>query len=445
MRNVLQDSSRAVQFIRTGIWRMRITDLSGRKSFLLRVVRILVLAVREFVIDRCSLRAASLTYYSLLSVVPTVALAFAIAKGFGFEKLLRHQIEEAFPAQEEVRERIIEFSNSLIQTTQGGMIAGIGIIILFYTVVQVLNSMELSFNDIWNVKKARSWVRKFTDYFSILLIAPILITMAGSVTITLHTQLTHLIQSVALLAYLSSPLNFLLRMIPYALVWILFTLVYAIVPNTKVRPLSAIVAGFVAGTMYQLTQWAYINFQVGVAKYNAIYGSFAALPLFLVWLHLSWLIVMFGSELSFAIQNVDRYEFEPDYLHVSPFFEKLLCLKVAFLIIRRFSLGQEPLAAADISEALRVPLPLVDRALEALTGSGTFLEVHEDCGDEPVYLPARDIHELSVSGTLQALEHRGVDDMPIMKSPEWKRLDEILTRFQETTAGSGADRLLKDL
>ncbi len=445
MRDVVQDLSRAGHFITTGIWRMRLTDLSGRKSFLLRIVRVLVLAVREFIRNRCTLRAASLTFYSLLSVVPAVAMAFGIAKGFGFEKVLRNQIEKAFPAQEEVRERILEFATSLIQNTQGGMIAGIGVIILFYTVVKVLNSMELSFNDIWNVKKARSWVRKFTDYLSILLIAPILITMAGSVTITIHTQLTRLTESVALLGYISSPLFFLVRMIPYGLIWILFILVYIIIPNTKVKPLSAIVAGCVAGTMYQLTQWGYINFQVGVSKYNAIYGSFAALPLFLIWLHLSWLIVMFGAELAFASQNVDKYEFEPDYLRVSPFFEKLLCLKIGHLLIKRFSEGDKPLGAPDISQTLRVPLPLVHRILNALGESGTFSEYQTDNGDEPVYVPARDIHSLTVSGILNALDHRGVDDMPIMKSPEWERLDEILHRFQDTAINSGEDMLLKDL
>ncbi len=445
MEKIGQSASRAVHFMKTGIWRIRLTDLSGRRSILIRIVRVLVLAVREFISDRCTLRAASLTFYTLLSIVPAVAMAFGIAKGFGFEKLLRTQIDKAFPAQEEVRERIMEFSTSLIQNTQGGMIAGIGVIVLFYTVVKVLNSMEYSFNDIWQVRKARSWVRKFTDYFSILLIAPILVTMAGSVTITVHTQLTRLMESVTLLGYISSPLFFLVRMIPYCLVWILFTLVYIIIPNTKVKIGSALAAGFVAGTAYQFTQWAYINFQVGVSKYNAIYGSFAALPLFLIWLHLSWLIVLFGAELSFASQNVDEYEYEPDYLRVSPFFEKLLALKIGYLVIKNFSEGAHPLSALEISSTLKIPHPLTRRTLKALTDSGNFTEFRTDNGEQSVYLPSRDIHTLTVSKVLGDLEHRGVDDIPVMKTPEWEKLDDMLRTFQEIVKTSGADRLLKDI
>jgi membrane protein len=445
MWKIAEVSSGVLRFMKTGVWRMRLTDLSGRRSFFIRLVRILVLAVRGYLADRCGLRAASLTFYSMLSVVPAVAMAFGIAKGFGFERMLKNQIERAFPAQEEIRERIMEFSTSLIQDTQGGMIAGIGVIVLFYTVLKVLNSMEVSFNDIWQVRKARSFVRKFTDYFSILLIAPVLVAMAGSLTITLHTQLERLTRSVALLQYISSPLFFLVRTIPYGLVWILFTLVYIIIPNTKVRIPSALIAGVAAGTAYQITQWAYINFQVGVSKYNAVYGSFAALPLFLIWLHLSWLFVMFGAELAFAIQNVDRYEYEPDYLRISPHSEKLLSLKTAYLVIRNFSQGHSPLGAPAISDLLSIPLPVAQDTLRALSEGGVLSEFRTDEGEDPVYVPSRDIHALTVSGVLSALEHRGVDDLPVSKSPEWKRLDEILHTFEEIAGTSRADRLLKDI
>jgi len=445
MANLGHRASGAFHFMKTGIWRMRLADLSGRRSLLVRLARILVLAVREFVNDRCTLQAASLTFYTLLSIVPVMAMAFGIAKGFGVEKLLQAQIESAFAAQEEVRDRILEFSTSLIQSTQGGMIAGIGVIVLFYTVVMVLSSMENSFNGIWKVRKARSWIRKFTDYFSILLIAPILVAMAGSVTITLHTQLTRLAQSVSLLQVLSSPLFFFVRMLPYGLVWILFTLVYIIIPNTKVRIGSALAAGVVSGTAYQVTQWAYINFQVGVSKYNAIYGSFAALPLFLVWIHLSWLLVLFGAELAFSIQNVGEYELEPDSRRLSPFFEKLLALKVGYLIVQGFARGDRPLCASEISARLKIPHPLVRRALTALTDSGNFTEYRHDDSEQPVVAPSRDIHTLTVSRVLADLDHRGVEDLPVMKTPEWKKLDATLHAFQEAVRTSGADRLLKDI
>ena len=434
-----------IPFVKTDIWNLRLDRLPPGKAFLAGQLRVLLLTITGFVRDKCSLKAASLTFYSLLSIVPAVALALGIAKGFGFEKLLNKQIMEAFPGQVEVRDRIIEFSHSLIENTQGGMIAGVGILILFWTVLRVLISIESSLNDIWKIRKSRPFVRKFSDYFSVMLIAPVLVILSSSATIYITTAITDMTDRIVLLGYFSSIIFFLMKIIPYFLVWILFTLVYILMPNTKVNPRSAFIAGVVAGTIYQLTQWGYINFQVGVSKYNAVYGSLAALPLFLVWLHLSWLIVLFGAEMAFASQNVHRYEAESDYLAMSPLLETLISLRIAHLITKTFSEGMKPLTDSRIADSLELPFSLVHRKLKILIDSGLFAEFRVAETDEPVYQPARDIQLFSVNYVLDALEHNGTETLPVTGTGEWKALYETLQSFSREIDKSPSNRLLKDI
>ncbi|MGD2099773.1 MAG: YihY/virulence factor BrkB family protein, partial [Desulfobacterales bacterium] len=296
---------RVIDFIRVDIWRIRLADLPFGKSFLIKQLRIIILAIRGFDEDKCFVRASSLTFYTLLSVVPVVAMFFGVAKGFGFEKILEKRLYANFRGQEEIIEKVITFSSSLLQETKGGIIAGIGLAVLFWSALKVLNHIERSFNDIWEIKTGRSWGRKFSDYLAIMLISPLFIIMSGSATVFITTQVEQITQRIALLGMFSPFISFMLNFLPYILVWMLFTFLYVLMPNTKVQFKAGLVGGVVAGTLYQIAQWAYISFQIAAAKYNAIYGSFAALPLFLMWLQISWWIVLFGAELSFANQNVD--------------------------------------------------------------------------------------------------------------------------------------------
>ncbi|MBW2492543.1 MAG: YihY/virulence factor BrkB family protein, partial [Deltaproteobacteria bacterium] len=331
--------TRAIEFFTADIWRVRLEDLPFGKSFLIKQLRIIILTLRGFDEDRCFFRASSLTFYTLLSIVPVAAMLFGVAKGFGFEKLLRKEIFERFPgeAQQEVLTKVIEFAESMLEATKGGLIAGIGLIVLFWSVIKVLSYIETSLNDIWEIKQNRTWGRKFSDYLAVMILSPLLIIVSSSATVFITTQVTQLTNKIELLGMIS-PLIFLsFKLIPYVLVWILFSVIYILMPNTKVNLKAGIVAGIVAGTIFQIVQWGYISFQVGTARYNAIYGSFAALPLFLMWVQVSWWVVLFGAELSFANQNVATYEYEPDSSRVSPAFKKLLTLQVAHLLIRNFS------------------------------------------------------------------------------------------------------------
>lgn len=437
--------SKFFAFLRVDIWRIRLADLPFGKSFLIRQLRVVILALRGYDEDRCVLRASSLTFYTLLSIVPVAAMFFGIAKGFGFEKRLEKELFEKFAGQEEILSQIINFSNSMLEQTKGGLIAGIGMLVLFWSVLKVLGHIEMAFNDIWGIKEQRSWGRKFSDYLSIMLISPILVLMSGSVTVFITTQVEQITQRVALLGVFSPLISFLVKLMPYVLIWVLFTILYIIMPNTKVNFKAGLFGGVVAGTLYQIAQWAYISFQVGAAKYNAIYGSFAALPLFLMWLQISWWIVLFGAELSFANQNVHTYEYEPDCLNISPGFKKLLTLQVAHLLVRNFSDGAKPLTYAQISNRLDMPVRLVHNIIFDLVESGLISEIKTKADKEFAYQPARDINMLTIKYVLEALERIGTDTVPVAKTEEYRALSAALKNFSDAMESSPANKLLKNI
>jgi membrane protein len=445
MAEILALKAKIIDFMRVGIWRIRAKDLSRKKYFFIKQLRILLLATRGFAKDKCPLSASALTFYSILSIVPVVAMAFGIAKGFGFQKLLEKELLGKFQGQEEVMNRVVAFAHSLLENTKGHLIASFGILFLLWTVIKLLSQIERSFNDIWEVKSPRTYGRKFSDYLSIMLISPILFILSSSVTVFITTQIKVITQRVELIGMFSPVIFFMLKFIPYGLIWILFIFIYILMPNAKVNFSSGLIAGVIAGTIYQIAQWAYITFQVGMARYNAIYGSFAALPLFLIWIQLSWLIVLFGAEISYAYQYVDTYDFEPDRRSISPAFNKLLSLHISRLIISTFLKADPPLSAINISKTLQIPIRMVQQILDELVEAGILSDTETKENKKMSYQPARDINAITINSVIDALEQKGVDNIPIAQTAELKRLSEALKTLNDEIDKSPANRLLKDI
>ncbi|MDD5745740.1 MAG: YhjD/YihY/BrkB family envelope integrity protein [Candidatus Omnitrophica bacterium] len=437
--------AKIIAFFKTDIWRIRLRTLSRTQALLLKPLMIILLSLRSFDEDKCQLRASALTYYSLLSIVPIVAMAFGIAKGFGFEAILQNVLLEKFPGQEQVITQVIGFAHALLENTKGGMIAGIGVAVLFWTVIKVLGNIEQSFNDIWGIIKARSIGRKFSDYLSMMLICPVLFIIASGVTVMITSRLTSIVEKIALLGGMSSMIIMSLQILPFVVMWVLFSFLYVFMPNTKVYLKSGIVGGIIAGTLYQAVQWAYIAFQVGVAKYNAIYGSFAALPLFLAWLQISWLIVLFGAEISFVRQNLENYEFEPDCLRVSPWFKKLLTVRITQVIVKNFAAGVAPWTATRISHELEIPIRLVRQILYELVEAGIILETKESGGDGTGYQPARSSENVTIQDILETMERHGIDTIPVRQSEELKKISSALETFAVAGKKSPANARLTDI
>jgi membrane protein len=400
-----------ITFFTTGIWQLPLEGLPFIKTYSIRCLRIIVLAVRKFIQHDSSKTATMLTYYSLLNIVPVFAVVFAMAKGFGLQKFVVKQIVEMAEKanwQASVTDQIISFAESVLTQAKGGVIAGVGIVLLLWTVISILGKIEDSFNIIWEVKKPRTLMRKFTDYLTILLIAPVLLAISSSITIVATGSIKTIVQNIELLGAFSSVIFLLLKVLPYFTMWLLLTAVYLIMPNEKVPIRSGVIGAVVAGTIFQIVQLIYIKFQIGVATQSAIYGSFAALPLFLGWLQISWMIMLFGVEIAHANEHYETFGFHPDYGRVGSASRKFLVIRIYHLLVKKFAAGEKPLTLLEIAHLLKIPVSFVREILSELSAKGLVVEIAKGIRKETSFQPGRTIEEITVKEVLDAYE-RGED------------------------------------
>ena len=421
--------ARTIRFVTYDIWRITENEVSGLKEIYINIIKTVILAVRGFQSENLQTKASALTYSTLLSIVPLLAVLLGIAKGFGF--------------QGTVRQELFDFVESYLAQAQGGVIIGVGLILLFYTVINLISSVEDTFNDIWQIQKSRPWYRKISDYLALFLVLPVLMTASSGLSIFMST-----LQNSFLGQYLFfTPLvELFLHIAPYIITTLAFTGLYVSLPNTKVRFVNGLVAGFIAGCAFQLFQFIYISGQIWVSKYNAIYGSFAALPLLLLWLQLSWLICLFGAELSYASQNVKKFSFERDSKSISRRYKDFLTLLIASLIVKRFVKGEKPYTADELSDAYRIPIRITTQILYLLTELNIIIEVNYGNDDRVAYYqPAIDVNKITVSYLLTRMDEYGSENFKIdtskLFSKEWK----ALLKTREDMIKANDNILLKDL
>ncbi|MCS7004966.1 MAG: YihY/virulence factor BrkB family protein [Cytophagales bacterium] len=406
------------QFLERDLWHVQIDKISKEKAILIRILRTIVLASRGFKETQCVLRASALTLFSLLSIVPILALGFGIAKGFGLEKNLRIALRSKFVGQEELFNKLMQFSMASLKNTRGDIIAGVGLIVLIFIVMRMLHNVEGTFNAIWKVTKPRSLARKLTDYLAIMMITPIMIIFSSSITVYIHTGLKNITNKTEnFLSFLDPILLFTYDLLPLLLIWLLISINYIIIPNTNVNFKSAFLAGFLTAIAYHITQWAYIKFQVGVATYNAIYGSFAALPLFIIWLQISWIIILFGAEIAFAHQNSYKYEFEKESLQLSIYSRKKLALLIMHHIIKNFQEGKPAMNLTELSKKVEIPQRFVELTLEDLEGAGIIIPTYLKEKESPVFLPTKDTRLLTDEHILERVEQKGINVFELLNIP----------------------------
>lgn len=437
-----------IKFIKEDIWRIRVKNFSPAKGWLIKQFRVVLVAIKGYQEDKCKFRASALTFFTLLSIVPILALLFGIAKGFGVEQMIADLILEKVQQQpqfEEIAKKTIAFSTNLLERTKGGVVAGIGIAILFLTVIRVLGNIENAFNFIWGIKKPRSLQRKFADYLSVMLVCPLLLVLSSSANIYVVGKVESITAQLQFMAGVRPYILFGLRFLPYVSLWLVFSFIFCFMPNTKVRLSSAVLAGIVAGTLFQLTQIVYIKFQVGVTRYNEIYGSFAALPLFLIWLQLSWFIVLFGAEVSFAHQNIETFEMEPDCLNASKGFRKKIGILITSLIAKNFDQGLPAITAAEINKQLDLPIRLVRELLFELTSAGILAETVVDDGGDPGYQPAKPIDKLTMVDVVTAIETKGLSQLDFARSEKIEKISKGFDQMQKQAKDHPANILVKDI
>lgn len=429
-------------FLMVDIWSIGKGDVSKMRFLFYSILKKLLLAIEFTTTKRITSAAAALTYSTLLAIVPIFAVVFGIARGFGYNKYIEEWFRESFSSQPQVSEIIIGFVNSYLVHTKSGLFLGIGLLFMLFTVIMLISNIERTFNDIWQAKKPRSMFRTITDYTSMLLLMPVVIVITSGISIFFATIFKQIEDTMVI----GSLAQFFLQLLPYVLMSGVFIALYLFMPNTKVKLSCALVPGILAGVAMQGLQLFYIHSQIWVSSYNAIYGSFAALPLFMLWIQISWLICLFGAELCYANQNMDDYAFKAKTEDLSHRYKMLLCLVLTSRICRNFSEGAKPLSALKLKLATGIPIRIVNDLLYQLVQINILTEIPGgDKDGESLYQPAECLSRLSVGTLIDRMEAQGkwslTIDVKQLSSTAWKKI--IAER--NTYLNSQREVLLKDL
>ncbi|MGI6073771.1 MAG: YihY/virulence factor BrkB family protein [Fermentimonas sp.] len=488
-----------IKFLTYDIWRKTPDNQSSKKSMLYDSIKVIILTIRNIQKENLAASSRSLTYRTLLSIVPLFAVIFAIARGFGIENIMQSSIfnfmtgssdqettkieqqnlttrldtviVEKVVADVDGREIVVSSSlddranpvvdvtpeettgevvrlifrfieNSLEEAKGGGLFAGIGVILFLYTVLLLFNDIENNLNRIWQITRGRTIARKITDYFAMVLFLPIFFIIVNALNILSYPQN----DTLKILYILYPVIPTLLDVVPYVFIILVFTTLYKVIPNTKVKFTNALIGGIVAGIAFQIFQMIYLSGQLWITKYNAIYGTFAAIPLMLLWIQFSWFIALIGAELSYAAQNVSKFSFEKETRNISRRYKDYFTLMITSVIVKRFEKGLKPYTADQISVKCQVPSRLTNDILDELVElkiiSPTPTEYDENT---MAYQPAIDINKISVNFLIGKIDEKGSEDFMIDMTNElhshWKALIESRSGIYE----SGNDVLLKDL
>ena len=432
-------------FIKEDIWLLHEQNLPLFKAKITKLVKVIILSVQGFSRDLCPLRASALTLYSILSIVPVIAMLFGISKGFGFEKMLEQQLLEHAPEQDALVLQLISYAQNLLESTKGGVVAGIGVVVLFWTIINVIGNIEESFNFIWKISKGRSISRKFSDYLSLMLLAPVLLIASSSITVFLQTKITWLITVIELPEFGTWFVVQVLALSPLVLIIALFAFTFIFMPNHKINYRAGMIAGVIAGIMYYLSQWVYLTLQIGVSSYNAIYGSFAALPLFVVWLQTGWMIVLFGCEVAFFLQNYEVYRNNDRFADLSISLKKMIALQITHLVVKNFVKLNHPLTASEIATRLVIPIAIIQSVLSNLIIGHIIVEYkdRDEAESEEIYQPAVDINILTIAYVINALEYCGQNHLPDINQE--RLFVRAVNDFKNLMEASEQNCLLKDI
>lgn len=427
-----------IQYISYDIWFKKEYEYRSPKvRWFVRQLKVLLFTAQGIGEHSILLRSAALTFYSLMSIVPMAALVFGIAKGFGLEARFNEYLYTEFPQYSTVIDQVSGFATNLLDRTKGGIIASVGLITLFWTVIKVFSNVEDSFNKIWEVRKARSFTRKFSDYLSVVIVMPILWVLSSSIGFQLQNHLLHITPGWFV--------DFIFSVASLVILWLMFTFLYRVMPNTKVTFRSALWAGIITGTFFQLFQVIYVNIQSSLTNYNAIYSSFAALPLLMIWMQISWQIVLFGAELSFAYQNIGKFEYEKQAGEMSYDYRKKALLVVMQQIVRHFIRNEGAVSSEAVARDVNLPVRIVRDAIFDLEKAGLIVSTASEDEKINYYVPAKDVHALKIHEVIHKVETNGTDPLDVEQSPEYHAIDRILQYMGNSVENSPYNIRIMDI
>lgn len=421
--------SKVIGFVRYDMWRRTTTEIdTWYKRLGYIVARTIALVVRGFTSKNLNDTAKALTFSLIFAVVPILAMIVAVAKGFGVVDIIQNQLNASFLGETNMVPTIMEMVDRYLETAQGGVFIGVGILILLWAVYSFFQSVETAFNRIWNVQKSRSILRQVTTYIAIVVLIPVLIVCSAGINIFLHTTIESTIEISALHEFFhTSGVKFL----QFVLVWLLFTVMYIAVPNTKVKFMSALIPGILMGTLFQLLQMLSVYLIAMLSRTSIVYGAFATIPILMTWLQYTSLLILIGAQMAYAIQNNEEFEYEQDLNTMSRRYKDFIMLYLLSVIIKRFEADESPLTAHELAVRDHLPIRLVNRLLSRMVETGLLREVFTENEEERRYQPALDTHKISVGMVIDRIDAQGTELFLQDPSEEMVNFWENYTKMKE--------------
>lgn len=433
---IIEKIEKQIQYVSSGVWS------DPRKTMKVRLVKTINLTVQAFLNRDLQIKSMAITYQTVFAMVPALAMLLAISKGFGFQDMVEKELYTYFPSQSKALATALSFVDSYLAEASSGILVGVGLVVLLWTLISLLSNIEDAFNNIWDLKSGRTTIQKIKDYIAIFLLIPVLMILSSGISIFMSST----VLAVVPFAFMTPLVNTFMELIPVVLTWGAFTLCFWLIPNTKVEFKYAAIAGAFCAIAFEILQLLFLNGQIYVSKYNAIYGSFAFLPLMLIWLQLSWLLLLSGCGLTYSMQNVFSYNFFGNLSSISESYFREVLLVVTAVVYRRFHNGMSAPTRNGLSMTYGLPIRLVSSIADRLQRAGLIqLNESSDGKDDPGLIPTTDTDKILVKDVVARVESAGMKDF----IPEFnttykqalKELNDISARMYE----AAGDMLIRDL
>jgi len=427
------------QFFTVDIWKLDFSKVSGLRAFLYQQILFVFSVAKAFVEDRLLVRASALVYATLLSVVPLLAILFSLLKAFGFHNKFKDSLYELLaPLGHESADMVIGTIFQFVENANVGALGGVGFLVLFMSVISIINNIERAFNDIWRVQRGRSLKRRFLDYTSVIILGPVLLfTVLGftaSMQSNSYVQMINNLPGVSMILTKSAPL---------LASWLAFYFLILFVPNTKVRFGPAAIGAILGGTIWQFGNFFFANFIVNSYQSGAkaaLYAGFATLPLFLIWLFLSWAVVLLAAEIAYAQQNLTKITWEVRKTRYSFALKEELALKFIVFIGSKFHKGEKAPSGTDIADNFHIPERLANNILADLVDLGFLFRLESESEQ---FTLAKSPETVSISDIFIALKNQGVNKLDQEHHPN--NLGEILNSFNKNINETFGKTKLRDL
>lgn len=429
-------SEQIQRYLTRDIWRINEEQQSLGRRLWTGLLKRLLIVWNGFMDDNLTSYAAALTYNCILAAVPVLAIIFAVARGFNFGSIIEDQLRSNLSVNSELADTILGFVNSYLAHTHSGIFLGVGLLVLLYTVIMLTSNIETAFNTMWHVRSSRNIYRRVIDYVTVFAILPLMIVVTSGFSIFMVT-LTSFFSDYQIL---SNTMEFVIQVAPMLLWCMAFVLLYKLMPNTHVKWTAVLVPGIVVGALFQLLQYLYIHYQIVLSSYNAIYGTFAALPMFMLWMNISWILILTGAQMSYANQSVDEYAFMKDSQNISRCDHDALCILLLQHIAYRFAEGMPPHTTHTLARETKLPHSMVQGLVDELVTVGLLSEGNDETGTKRHYLPRQDIHRITINKIVNYLDSNGlgrVSSKWAQDNAEWNLIRKIrgslTTKDGETT------------